>query len=117
MNNASTTDTKSIEFCCDFEKLPEDWENTKAVLVSYVIKPVHEIYDEWGKFAEFDTKIRGTLERSFIINFENAIVLFFIHIPSGKVFATLRKYNIENVEKYGSSIGKKFVLIRTHCLK
>jgi len=104
---------KTIKFAYDFEKLPEGWENTKAVLGAFVVKPVMQIVDSWGKFLDYDTKIRNESERRFIVDFEHALVLFFVHLKSGKVFATLRKYNDGNFKKYCHSVGEPFLLIKS----
>lgn len=102
----------TIKFSADYEKLPENWEGTKAMLISVVPTPVRIIKEEMTAFWKYDTKYRGR-EEFYHLNFKEALILVFIHLNSGLPFTTIRRNYQQKLEYYTESIGDTFLLERT----
>jgi len=101
-----------IKFSEDYEKLPLDWEGTQAVLIG--VSPVKLSLMKMAipKFLDYDTKFRGKSGR-YDLNFDDALILTFIHINTGKPFTTIRRNYERKMNYYINSIGKIFELARS----
>jgi len=103
---------KTIKFSHDYEKLPEGWENTEAILLAVVPQSISYLKGAVPKFLDYDTKFRGK-QGSYPLTFENALVLFFVHINSGKPFTTIRRDYPRKADYYKNSVGDWFTLVPT----
>ena len=101
-----------IKFSFDYEKLPEIWEDSMAVLVS-VCNIDSQILDDNPSFLKYDTKHRGH-NQFYEINFFDGILLLFYHPNSNSVFTTIRSFNPGKFQYYYDLIGKEFNLKRVN---
>ncbi len=103
---------KIIKFSADYEKLPETWDGTQAVLMAVTPTSLDFIKDCLPGFLEYDTKYRDG-KGSYPINFDDALVLFFIHLNTGKPFTTIRRDYPSKRKYYEDSVFDVFILQRT----
>jgi len=102
---------KTIKFSNDYEKLPQNWEGTQAKLIAVYPEKTSFIKNGLTAFWNYDTKIRGKNER-YPLDFEDALILVFIHLNTGVPFTTIRRNYQQKFEYYANSIGETFVLQR-----
>lgn len=107
---------KTIKFSEDYKKLPVVWEGTWAVLVAVYPEKVQTIKKKYPSFWLYDTEYRGK-EGSYDLNFEDALILVFIHLNTGRPFTTIRRNYKEKFEYYMNSIGETFMLVWTKEVK
>jgi hypothetical protein len=103
---------KEIKFSADYEKLPVNWEGTEAVLIGVKNTTLPFLKNKMPKFLEYDTKYRGH-EGNYIIDFDEVLILTFIHINSGMPFTTLRRKTKEKMNYYIGLVSETFKLVRT----
>ncbi|MBN2567825.1 MAG: hypothetical protein JXB42_00175 [Deltaproteobacteria bacterium] len=103
---------RQIKFSEDFEKLPENWNGTQAILIAVYPEKVETIKNAIPAFIEYDTKIRGE-DRYYPIDFEDALILVFLHLNTGRLFPTIRRNYREKFEYYTASTRETFVLTST----
>jgi len=112
MTSKEDKEILKIKFSHDYEKLPEDWEGTQAVLLGMEIIPD---MDNWKKrfpqLIELDTKFRGE-EGHYNLDFKEGILLFFIHLNTARLFTTIRRYTPYKQEYYENNIFKSFIMVR-----
>lgn len=105
-----------IKFSHDYFKLPLNWEETEALLLGVMTLNLQTMKEElplfYPNFIYKDTRFRGE-EGNYPIDFDEAIILTFIHIKTGQIFTTIRRYTPSKAEYYRSSIGETFLLQRT----
>jgi hypothetical protein len=102
---------KSIKFSHDYQKLPEKWEGTKAMLMALTCGNIEELEKELPGFLKYDTTFRGE-EGRYPLDFKDAIILFFVH-ESGKPFTTIRREYPSKYNYYFESCGDWFELVST----
>jgi len=100
---------KSIKFSHDYEKLPENWQGTDAILTGLVPAKISQLKQIAPEFLEYDTKFRGE-EGNYPLGFEDALILFFIHVNTGKPFSTIRRNYKSKYEYYANSVFQYFRL-------
>ena len=103
---------KSIKFSEDYEKLPFIWHGTQAVLIAVYPVRTETIKHKYASFWKYDTKVRGQ-EKYYPLEFDDAIILVFIHLNTGKLFPTIRRNYPQKFEYYSKSIGETFQMIYT----
>jgi len=117
-----STAVKHIKFSYDYDKLPEKWENTKAVLK--YIEPIR-LESQNSTLIEFDTRFRAF---DYVEMFRHPgiyknchyslpksgkyLFLLFKH-ESGALFFTQRRWTIDKEKWYMGSIGEEFVMLKT----
>lgn len=101
-----------IKFSDDYEKLPSNWNGSLATLVALRYDRISEIKRKYLQFLNYDTKYRGR-EGHYRFETDDVIILFFVHKETGKVFTTIRKYNIEKFTMYQELLDTDFKLVRT----
>jgi len=103
---------KEIRFSHDYEKLPENWEGTQAVLlaVSY-IPDLEQFFRRFPQMREIDSKLRGK-DEYYLFGFKEAILLIFLHLNSSKLFSTIRRYTEWKYEYYKQSLNETFTLTK-----
>lgn len=104
---------KKIKFSHDYEKLPEVWEGTQARLIAVVPEKVKFIKNALTAFYNYDTKFRGE-KGSYPLDFEDALILVFIHYNTGMLFTTIRRDYPEKRLYYMKSKDESFLLVRSH---
>lgn len=92
-----------IKFSHDYEKLPVNWINTKAILMGAAITEKDKLLPA---FVYYDTKIAGTNEYYQLPN-GKIIVLFFKH-ETGAIFTTIRRWSEEKWKYYQEVILEQF---------
>lgn len=102
---------ETIRFKHDYEKLPLNWENTKAVLVDIYIPNIQRLRKELPNFVKRDSKIRGK-NSYYKPHAKEVLLLLFVHLKTGIIFTTIRRLNYENKKKYRNAKGETFKLIR-----
>lgn len=100
---------KTIEFYTDYDKLPTVWEGTQAILIAVIPMKIDFIKNVLTAFYRYDTTYRGGIG-SHPLNFEDALVLTFIHLNTGKPFTTIRRDYPQKREYYDKSIYDYFIL-------
>lgn len=100
---------KKIKFSADYDKLPAVWEGTQAILMAVTPAKTEFIKNGLTAFYRYDTTYRGG-SGSYPLNFEDAIILFFIHLNTGKPFTTIRRDYPSKREYYEKSIYDYFIL-------
>jgi hypothetical protein len=99
-----------IWFSHDYDKLPESWEGSMAVLIS-VSNIDSKLLKSNPSFEKYDTKFRN--ENDFYpLNFEDGILLLFYHPGANTIFTTIRSFNPEKYQYYYGLIGEEFTLRR-----
>ncbi len=101
----------TIKFSEDYEKLPENWEGTYAMLAGILCVNINWLKEDNPKFIEYDTTFRGK-KGSYPLNFEKGMILTFIH-ESGKVFTTIRREYPSKLDYYDSKMGCDFKLVKS----
>ena len=101
---------KQIKFSEDYEKLPLLWKETTATLIAVYPEKVKRIKNRWTVFWKKDTKFRNK-EEYYPLNFEDALILVFLHHNTGTLFSTIRRNHEQKFEYYTGSIGKTFKLV------
>lgn len=100
-----------IKFNHDYKKLPANWENTQAFLLS-VVRTDLRILDKLSpSFIWKDTVFRGE-KGGYTLNFNDAIILVLVHIKTGEIFTTIRRYVPKKFEYYKANEGKEVMLVR-----
>lgn len=103
---------KQIKFSEDYEKLPLNWNGTTATLIAVYPEKVETIKNRYTAFWKKDTKVRNQ-KKYYPLNFEDALILVFLHHNTGTLFPTIRRNYKEKFEYYTSSIGETFMLAKT----
>lgn len=103
---------KSIKFSEDYQKLPLNWEGTHAVLIGVYPTKTSIIKNRYTAFWKYDVRFRNK-EGGYEFNFEDALILMFIHLNSGLPFTTIRRNYEQKYEYYVNSIGETFKLEKT----
>lgn len=101
---------KQIKFSEDYEKLPLIWNGTMATLISVYPEKVETIKNRHTAFWKKDTKVRNQ-EKYYSLNFEDALILVFLHHNTGMLFSTIRRNYNQKFEYYANSIGETFKMI------
>jgi len=103
---------KPLKFSYDYDKLPENWEGTHAILLGlHKVEGMEEFRKSCPQFIEYDTKIRNSSEH-YPLGFKEGLILFFFHLNSSKLFTTIRRYTPSKYTYYNDSIMETFVLAR-----
>jgi hypothetical protein len=98
-----------IKFSHDYHKLPFNCNGTQATLIGVTYHDnIQRIKNSHPQFIEYDTRIRCKGTKHFPIDFEDALVLTFIHINSGLPFTTIRRYTTEKYEYYKGKLWETF---------
>lgn len=100
-----------LKFSADYEKLPKNWEGTQAVLAAVVECKINRIKKALPAFVKYDTAYRGN-KGYYKLDFEKGLILFFIHLNSGRVFTTIRRHYPKKYKYYLSNVGKTFLLAK-----
>ena len=103
-----------IKFSNDYEKLPINWPDTKAVLIGISIVDIPWLKNTMPKLIDIDSKIRNS-EEHYPLDFERAIVLTFFQKSniSPRLFTTIRRYVPSKYEYYKGELWKTFELVDT----
>lgn len=103
-----------IKFSHDYQKLPENWENTQAILIGFSFHSnIQNFFDRCPQLKNTDTSFRGELGQ-YPITFTEALILTFIHLNTGKIFTTIRRFTNEKADYYCRNMFKTFELIRAN---
>lgn len=100
----------TLKFSADYHKLPLNWPDTHALLISVTIINLKELSLWVPGFIEYDTLFRDKGGR-YHFNFVWGLLLTFIH-EGGKPFTTIRRYTPDKERFYRCNILKSFKLIR-----
>jgi len=100
---------KTIKFSEDYDKLPNVWDGTQALLLAVYPVSVEKIKNTYTSFWKYDTAIRGK-SKHYELNFKDAIILVFMHYNTGRLIPTIRRNYREKFEYYVNSIGETFAL-------
>lgn len=103
---------KKIKFSEDYEKLPIIWNGTTATLMAVYPEKVKTIKDKYAAFLRFDTKVSNQ-EKYYHLDFEDALILIFLHHNTRRLFPTIRRNYREKFDYYINSIGETFKLTKT----
>ena len=98
-----------IKFSEDYDKLPIVWDGTQALLIAVYPCKIDDIKKGCPAFIEYDTKIRGK-DKHYPLNFDDGLILVFIHQNTGLPFTTIRRNYKEKFEYYNNSVGDMFVM-------
>jgi len=106
---------KSIKFSHNYPKLPEVWEGTQAVLMAVVQVDIDHIKLSNPAFIDYDTTYIDTNGKTnkYPLTFKDGLILFFIHLNTGKPFTTIRRDYVSKSEYYHGAIGQTSILERT----
>jgi len=89
-----------IKFSSDYHKLPFNSNGTQAVLIGISTANVKYLKQALPQFITYDTRKRCKGTEYYNLDFEQAIILTFIHINSGLPFTTIRRYTKEKYDYY-----------------
>ena len=101
---------KTIKFSHDYEKLPLNWVGTQAQLMAALPVSIDALKKRMPTFIDYDTKLRGK-EGNYPLDFESGLILFFIHLNTGKPFTTIRRNYEQKFEYYQNAIDEPFALL------
>jgi len=101
---------KTLKFSHDYEKLPLNWNGTQAQLMAVTPVSIDALKKRMPAFIDYDTKFRGK-EGSYPLYFESGLILFFIHLNTGKPFTTIRRNYKQKFEYYQNAIDEPFKLL------
>lgn len=102
-----------IKFSHEYEKLPIVWKGTQATLIAVYPEKVETIKNRFTAFFKKDIKFRGESGEYTDFDFEDALILIFIHHNTGQLFSTIRRSYQDKFEYYSNAIGETFVLTST----
>jgi hypothetical protein len=104
---------EKIEFNKDYEKLPKNWDGSKALLLAHYQVNSLTVKRKLPALYAKDIKIRN--KRSYAkIKHGLKIILFLIHKKTGIIFTTMRTFNRENKKKYFGREGEYYKLVRVY---
>lgn len=105
---------KSIKFSHNYHKLPETWEGSLAVLMAVVPQKMGAWKQQSPAFIDYDTtyKDKAGIENKYPLDFADGLILFFIHLKTGKPFTTIRRDWPAKREYYQGAVGETFCLER-----
>lgn len=99
-----------IKFSDDYEKLPLNWKDTTATLLSVVmVENMGDMRKKIPAFFDYDCKFRNK-HGWYQFYFKVGIILIFLHHTSGAPFTTLRRHTLDKYLWYQSKVGQDFVL-------
>ena len=103
-----------IKFSNDYEKLPINWPDTKAVLIGISVVDISWLKTALPQLIDADSKLRNSTEH-YPLDFERAIVLTFFQKSkcSPRLFTTIRRYTPSKYEYYKGRLWKTFELVDT----
>ena len=104
-----------IKFSHDYNKLPAyNWDGQEALLVGVCRVKIANMEGLSPEFLKYDTRIRKTMIDQeidfFPLDFEDALILSFIHLKSGAPFTTIRRHTEEKADYYRGSLGRLFFM-------
>lgn len=101
-----------IKFSHDYEKLPENWEGTQAILIGVAFHPnIKNFFDRCPQLKIADTTFRGETGQ-YPITFDEALILTFIHLNTRRIFTTIRRHTNYKDLYYRENLFKTFELER-----
>jgi len=100
-----------IKFSEDYEKLPMNWEGTQARLVAVKTIGINYFRFAIPQFLIYDTTYRYKPGR-YELDFDDGILLVFIHLNTGKPFTTIRRFYPAKFRYYKSRETQTFTLLR-----
>lgn len=101
-----------IRFSHDYMKLPPHWEDTTAKLIAVTPTRIGFLRVRMPKLLAYDTKFRGE-PGNYALNFEDALLLTFVHDITGVIFTTIRSFSIGKMEYYDRLVFDTFIMERT----
>lgn len=101
-----------LKFSHDYEKLPETWQGTQARLMAVIPNKTSYIRNALTAFYNRDVTFRGE-KGSYPLDFEDALILIFLHYNTGQLFSTIRRDHPAKKAYYESNIGETFTLVRS----
>jgi hypothetical protein len=101
---------KTIKFSHDYFKLPLNWQGSTAILVGVYQEQIKNINLFYPRFLVYDTMFKGE-KGHYDLNFQDAIILSFIHVRTGIPFTTVRRFDQEKLNYYMSSLGEPFEMV------
>lgn len=102
-----------IKFSHDYVKLPEEWDDTEALLLCMTDELKEDLEKKCPAFLKYDTHFRGEVGH-YPLPEGRLIILFFVHLPTGHLFQTIRRYSEEKYEYYDRLVGDVFIMERTY---
>lgn len=99
-----------LQFSHDYKKLPENWPYTCARLFGVFPSKISELKRDLPNFLEYDTAFRGE-DGHYPFDFEDALILLFVHEKTGKPFTTIRRNYPSKQKYYSHNIGEVFQLL------
>jgi hypothetical protein len=103
----------TIKFSHDYSKFPLNWEETEALLIGVMCNNLQMIREKFPLFLDNDARFRGE-EGNYNLDFDEAIILTFVHIKTGQLFTTIRRYTPSKAEYYRSEVGEIFRMVKTN---
>jgi hypothetical protein len=105
---------KTIKFSHNYPKLPEVWDGTQAVLMAISQVDIDHIKLSNPAFINYDTTYidNNNKECKYPLDFKDGLILFFVHLNTGKPFTTIRRDYVSKSEYYHGAIGETFILER-----
>lgn len=103
---------RRIKFSEDYEKLPPNWPESRCRLIAVHPISIAEFKEKFGSFLYNDTKIREE-DRHYPLNFQEGLLLVFLHENSGRLIPTIRRDYPEKRKYYVDCIGDTFILTDT----
>jgi hypothetical protein len=101
-----------LKFSHDYNKLPEKWDRTQAILVGVqYIANMEQFKMRLPQLIRADTIFRGE-EGFYPLNFKEGILLTFFHLNSCKLFTTIRRFTEDKAEYYAGEQMETFELMR-----
>ena len=100
-----------IKFSHDYQKLPEVWEGTQAVLMAVKREYIDNLKLANPAFIKYDITFRDG-KGTYALDFKDGLILFFIHLHTGLPFTTIRRWTPDKHAYYNHAIGQTFTLIR-----
>jgi len=92
---------RNIKFSNDYYKLPENWQNTTAVLIGVSLcKDIQKLKKDFPNFISYDATIRDEdpwKQEQYPLDFKEGIILIFVHTETGVPFTTIRRATPEKM--------------------
>lgn len=102
----------SIKFSHDYQKLPEHWENTTALIIAVTwIDDMRAFKKAHPAVIAYDTRFRNE-DGHYELDFDQGLVIVMFHEATGVPFATFRRYTPEKWVHYTNLRGETVILER-----
>ena len=100
-----------IKFNHDYCKLPLHWKDTKATLFHFWITNSKILERDYPNLVFYDTRFRDEEGCYSLGESQEVVVLFLVHVQTGKPFLTIRSYDWDKVNDYRAGLRQDWLLI------